>query len=151
MTDGIASTNEAERSSVPPASSWTISAFSPSTRHTARRRPTVVRGSYVTLSSSTRRTPASRLVRHAKDSLTGAAGRPQQPRNRGLLAPDQRFAVLADGPDLAVPPSDTLTQRPGGSHHDLGTVLARHAKDRFLAQAQRFLRLVLLQPASGKA
>src|SRR5215469_4356617 len=57
MTDGIASTNDAERSSVPPSSSWTTSAFSPRTRHTARRRPTVVRGSYVTLSSSTRRTP----------------------------------------------------------------------------------------------
>src|SRR5215467_4483397 len=61
MTDGIASTNEAERSSVPPASSWTTSAFSPSTRHTARRRPTVVRGSYVTLSSNTRRTPPPTL------------------------------------------------------------------------------------------
>src|SRR6478736_3951758 len=40
----------------PAASSCTTSAFPPSTRTTALRRPTVVSGSYVTLSSSTRRT-----------------------------------------------------------------------------------------------
>src|SRR6266487_1023692 len=60
----MASTTEVDRSSVPPASSWTTSALSPSTRHTARRRPTVVSGSYVTLSSSTRRTPPPAWCAH---------------------------------------------------------------------------------------
>src|SRR5215510_14385907 len=41
---------------VPAASSWTISALPQSTRQTALRKPTVVSGSYVTLSNSTRRT-----------------------------------------------------------------------------------------------
>ena len=59
ITDGVARTIDEERSKAPSASSCTTSAFSPSTRHTARRRPTVVNGSYVTLSSKTRRTPAS--------------------------------------------------------------------------------------------
>src|SRR5215470_1458998 len=57
MTEGMTRTSDVERNKAPSESSCTTSAFSPSTRHTARRRPTVVRGSYVTLSSSTRRTP----------------------------------------------------------------------------------------------
>src|SRR5262249_40629086 len=40
----------------PAVSSWTTSALPQSTRHTALRKPTVVSGSYVTLSNSTRRT-----------------------------------------------------------------------------------------------
>src|SRR5579862_3719066 len=56
MTDGVTSRTEAACNTAPPVSSCTTSALPPSTRHTARRKPTVVSGSYVTLSSSTRRT-----------------------------------------------------------------------------------------------
>src|SRR5437868_14148377 len=52
----MASATVAACRTAPAASSCTTSALPPSTRHTARRRPTVVSGSYVTLSSSTRRT-----------------------------------------------------------------------------------------------
>ena len=58
LTEGAATVTLAECNSSPPLS-WTTSALPQSTRHTARRRPTVVSGSYVTLSSSTRRTGTS--------------------------------------------------------------------------------------------
>src|SRR5260370_29935155 len=97
----MARTTEVERSKLPSASSCTTSAFSPSTRHTARCRPTVVNGSYVTLSSSTRRTPASRLVRHAKDRITGRARRVRSmyPMARRLDLTENIHGFLVDDPD----------------------------------------------------
>ena len=62
ITDGVMITIEGAQQGTL-RTSCTTPAFSPSTRHTARCRPTVVSGSYVTLSSSTRRTRASCLVR----------------------------------------------------------------------------------------
>src|ERR1700679_662056 len=59
MTDGVVKVTDAECRVAPAVSSWTTSAFPLSTRHTARRSPTVVSGSYVTLSSRTLRTPTS--------------------------------------------------------------------------------------------
>src|SRR5713101_3089939 len=96
----MARTTEVERSKLPSASSCTTSAFSPSTKHTARRRPTVVNGSYVTLSSSTRRTPASRLVRSAKNSLTGRAHRVRSmyPTARRLDLTENIHGSLVDDP-----------------------------------------------------
>src|SRR5215469_16717477 len=146
MTDGIASTSDAERSIVPPTSSCTTSAFSPSTRHTARRRPTVVRGSYVTLSSNTRRTPPPAWVCSAKHSLTGTTAAPNtrrtpvtrmRPRKRPpVLGAHQCLAVFADRAELAVPPGHRVPQGPGRAHHDLRAVLARHAEHGVAAQPE---------------
>ncbi len=60
ITEGAGSRVVAECSSMPSASACSTSAFSPSTRQTARCKPTVVSGSYVMLSSNTRRTYTSR-------------------------------------------------------------------------------------------
>ncbi len=71
MTEGTASFTEAEWRTWPPGSSCRISALSASTRPTARRRATVVSGSYVMLSSSTLRKATS---------VSGGPGLPGRPR-----------------------------------------------------------------------
>src|SRR5215472_15649097 len=131
MTEGMTSTSDVERNKAPSESSCTTSALSPRTRHTARRRPTVVSGSYVTLSSNTRRTLPPAWVCCAKDSLTGwprPALTHSSPSHRtasraALSGAHQRLAVFAHGADLTVPPGHRLPQGPGRADHDLRAVL----------------------------
>src|SRR6516162_1428596 len=183
----MTSTSEVERNKAPSESACTTSALSPSTRHTARRRPTVVSGSYVTLSSNTRRTPPPAWVLcQAQPNGRGPHALPRARRPTGRVvataaphpgalavrrpgrspgrdppapAPPHRtpssrhqgLAVLLYRRDLAVPAGHGIAQRPGRADHDLGTVLARHREQGLLAQAERFLRLIRLQPAPGQA
>src|SRR6266849_4555993 len=84
MTEGTASLSEAECSTSPDDSLCRISAFSARTRPTARCRQTVVRGSYVMLSSSTLRKATSqagppagcRVTRDQCDRTTAEAPTP---------------------------------------------------------------------------
>src|SRR6516225_11782037 len=119
MTEGMTSTSEVERNKAPSESSCTTSALSPSTRHTARRRPTVVRGSYVTLSSNTRRTPPPVWVLcqaqpngRGRDALTPARPCPlvtgrgppgPGPPYRTSSSRHEGLAVFLHRRDLAVP------------------------------------------------